>query len=363
MTKNCAKNCIRQLDKGLAVNQVIEANDVASDGPSMLRQQPNDPFDASSMEEAFVDSFVNSISPVPESGFSPVEIGILAEQDVGFLLFTSSKQHDPVVLKIGDRTLLRSSNFSHDRPTKIIVHGWSDSGSTPWLHDMRKSYLISGGYNVIIVDWASGASKDYLVSSRMTRQVGDYIAQMIEFLLKEGYLTSMDQVHILGHSLGAQAAGFAGSKLSGEIGRITGMDPARPEFEAPLLRELKDRLDSSDAKFVDVIHTCAGTVGFVRPVGHVDFYPNGGSFRQPGCPILMTQYCSHARSHQFMTESILNTMGFPALQCDGWREFQSHKCILGANRIVFMGERLDPAARGVYFLATNAEPPYGKGQL
>lgn len=67
------------------------------------------------------------------------------------------------------------------------------------------------------------------------------------------------------------------------------MDPARPDFELPFLRNPKDRLDTGDAKFVDIIHTCAGTAGFVRPIGHVDFYPNGGTFRQPGCPLLLTR--------------------------------------------------------------------------
>lgn len=119
-------------------------------------------------------------------------------------------------------------------------------------------------------------------------QVGTYLAQLLGFLEREGDL-NYDDVHLLGHSLGAHIAGITGYRLSGKVGRITGMDPARPDFEAPLLKDAKDRLDPTDAKFVDVIHTCAGTVGFSRPIGHVDFYPNGGSFRQPGCPFLLTR--------------------------------------------------------------------------
>ena len=48
------------------------------------------------------------------------------------------------------------------------------------------------------------------------------------------------------------------------------------------------RLDPTDAKLVDVIHTDGrdGTLdsglGLSRPCGHVDFYPNGGHV-QPGC--------------------------------------------------------------------------------
>lgn len=36
----------------------------------------------------------------------------------------------------------------------------------------------------------------------------------------------LSQVHILGHSLGSHVAGYAGEKLNGQVGRITGMDPA-----------------------------------------------------------------------------------------------------------------------------------------
>lgn len=42
------------------------------------------------------------------------------------------------------------------------------------------------------------------------------------------------------------------------------------------------KVSPGSAKFVDVIHTAAGIIGVVNPVGHVDFYPNGG-VRQPGC--------------------------------------------------------------------------------
>lgn len=42
-------------------------------------------------------------------------------------------------------------------------------------------------------------------------------------------------------------------------------------------------LDKSDANFVDVIHTAGGAAGYFGTVGHVDFYPNGGTPIQPGC--------------------------------------------------------------------------------
>jgi hypothetical protein len=63
------------------------------------------------------------------------------------------------------------------------------------------------------------------------------------------------------------------------------MDPASPNFES---QNATVRVDKTDAKFVDVIHTngdsiFTGSVGMFTAVGHVDFYPNGGK-QQPGCP-------------------------------------------------------------------------------
>lgn len=114
------------------------------------------------------------------------------------------------------------------------------------------------------------------------------MAAFLEFLGSETEV-SFNDVHIVGHSLGAHIAGYVGDNASRKLGRITGLDPARPAFEIPYLRDIEDRLDSTDASFVDVIHTCAGGAGFLRPIGHADFYPNGGTFRQPGCPVFSSR--------------------------------------------------------------------------
>lgn len=62
------------------------------------------------------------------------------------------------------------------------------------------------------------------------------------------------------------------------------MDPAGPLFES---QDPIARLDETDADFVDVIHSngenlILGGLGSWLPMGHVDFYPNGGRM-QNGC--------------------------------------------------------------------------------
>ena len=59
----------------------------------------------------------------------------------------------------------------------------------------------------------------------------------------------------------------------------TGLDPAGPLFSST---HTDVRLDPSDARFVDVIHTDAKRWGIEQSCGHIDFYPNGG-VNQRGC--------------------------------------------------------------------------------
>lgn len=58
-----------------------------------------------------------------------------------------------------------------------------------------------------------------------------------------------------------------------------GLDPALPLF---ITAAPRDKLDESDAEFVDIIHSNALVQGKIERCGHADFYMNGGII-QPGC--------------------------------------------------------------------------------
>ncbi|XP_025832238.1 lipase member H-like [Agrilus planipennis] len=123
------------------------------------------------------------------------------------------------------------------------------------------------------------------------------------------------------HSLGAHIAGCAGAAVNSSIGVIVGLDPAGPLFHSS---ETDNRLDPSDAQFVQAIHTCAGRLGYRGSLGTADYRPNGGG-NQPGCTLEPTGSCAHGRAFALFAESV-RSGGFSVWKCDSYSNFRSGEC-------------------------------------
>lgn len=210
-----------------------------------------------------------------------------------------------------------------------------------------------------------------------TQLVGKQIANLINHINQNLNFEPKDY-HLIGFSLGAHIAGFAGSGIK-NISRITGLDPASPLFEGYSIRA---RLDPSDAIFVDVIHSngdsflkgrlnrfptfnlkssliwhlcglpnssnffdynrkficCSpGGLGSFQAMGHVDFYPNGGRV-QVGCnSVLMgaltdilygkwQSLCHHRRAFRFFIDSLVEKCKFHSFACESYDKFLKGEC-------------------------------------
>lgn len=209
--------------------------------------------------------------------------------------------------------------------------------------------------NFFVVNWRAGAvTMNYIVARSRVNKVGRLVAKFIDFLAENG--VQLENLHLIGHSLGAHVSGIAGKKITrGKIRKIVGLDPAKPLFN---FNDTKNRLADTDAEYVEVIHTCAGLLGFAEPLGHASFYPNGGK-SQPGCGWDMTGACAHQRAYEFYIESIYEPK-FYALQCDSLEHVQSGTCEV-INHVLVMGaEPGNVRAKGIYYLQTNSLPTYSR---
>ncbi|GFS19022.1 pancreatic triacylglycerol lipase-like [Elysia marginata] len=248
--------------------------------------------------------------------------------------------------------------------------------------------ILQGDYNVIIVSWSKGARlTNYDLASANVRLVATQVKVLLKLLQRVAGL-QMKDVHMIGHSLGAHTSGYVGTLMGDKIARITGLDPADPNFEhLPYVV----RLDPTDALFVDVIHTDGrkfeSTVGFglAQPSGHIDFYVNGGK-NQKGCTdgiqglidgviksvrgksdLSLAQTagkgaaCSHARAHSIFVESINSKCKFKSFPCENYDKFLRGECyqcgLSGCSTAGFYADDY-PTATGKHYLMTYAKEPY-----
>ncbi|XP_063235084.1 pancreatic lipase-related protein 2-like [Bacillus rossius redtenbacheri] len=278
------------------------------------------------------------------------DIFVNGERDVSFHLYTSINPTNPVNILIGNRTAL--SNMDLKQETKLLIHGWNSKGQS--MRHVKRAYVELGEENVVVVDWSRPASGLYSSSRRATRQVGAYVARFLDFLSRSG--VDLAKVHLVGHSLGAHVAGIAGHRVSaGRVARITGLDPAAPGYGG---EALENRLDASDADQVQVLHTNAGLLGWSSPLGHLDFYPNGGK-KQPGCGMDIVGTCSHSRAHWFFAESVNSPVGFWGVRCASWDDYRRGRC--HDNERALMGSRPDHRSQGSFYLTTGASEPFARG--
>ncbi|XP_035461196.2 inactive pancreatic lipase-related protein 1-like isoform X2 [Scophthalmus maximus] len=311
--------------------------------------------------------------PTSALPWKPEEIG------TRFLLFTQKNRYYQEIK--ADKNI-HISNYNGARRTRFIIPGYLEKGEEDWPQEMCKAMVKWESVNCIAVEWTKGVKTRYAQAANNARVVAAQVASMITFLMAN-YNQKADKFHIIGHSIGAHAAGDAGSRTAG-LARITGLDPAEPYFQDS---DASVRLDTSDAAFVDVIHTDGLPfnsklgLGMSQPVGHIDFYPNGGEL-MPGCkankgrPTDLDAIwegtkkfdgCNHARAHQYYSESMAKPQGFLGFPCSDKDSFAAGKCFPCENgQCPLMGHDADRftvtdgVSKTKYFLNTGSSTPFSR---
>ncbi|KAL9951922.1 hypothetical protein ACROYT_G044676 [Oculina patagonica] len=267
-----------------------------------------------------------------------------------FHLYTRNSRDSSQIIDDNDEGKLKASNFDISKRTIIVIHGFMEN-KDKWGTRMKDALLAREDCNVILVDWSDGAFFPYLRACGNTRLVGAQTAELIRSLISSsaGSPDLAERFYIVGFSLGAHTAGYAGS-----------LDAAGPFFTNV---NAAVRLDPGDAKYVDVIHTDAGRFGTSRKIGHIDFFPNGGH-DQPGCPVSIIQLkqtvtCEHSRAREYYIASVQNLCSWKAYPCTSYSDFKKGKCQQCNGECPSMGYGADHTKRsGTFYLKTNNKAPF-----
>ncbi|KAM8781960.1 endothelial lipase [Rhynchonycteris naso] len=292
------------------------------------------------------------------------------------LRISDDPEHEGCYLSLSHNESLEDCGFNITAKTFFIIHGWTMSGIFgKWLDKLVSALQTrEKEANIVVVDWLPLAHQLYTDAVNNIRTVGHSVARMLDWLQeRDGF--SLGNVHLIGYSLGAHAAGYAGNFVTGTVGRITGLDPAGPMFEGA---DIHSRLSPDDADFVDVLHTYTRSfglsIGIQMPVGHIDIYPNGGDF-QPGCglndvlgsiasgTIAEGVKCEHERAVHLFVDSLMHQdkPSF-AFQCTDSNRFKKGICLScrknRCNSIGYNTRKTRNKRNSKMYLKTRAGMPF-----
>ncbi|KAI8433148.1 hypothetical protein MSG28_013995 [Choristoneura fumiferana] len=260
------------------------------------------------------------------------------------------------------RNIASDPRIDFKRPTLLLAIGYLDSTSFP-ISAMFANEYEARGYNVILIDNQRFATVHYYLASRLMRPVGKLVSEVLVQLFHSGLDPS--KLELLGFSLGGQTVSYIAKNFQLMTGRniskITALEPSGPCFRS---LNPDDRLDASDADFVEVIHTNIDGYGMAARMGHVDFYVNGGEYQ----PSELTMYpcattCSHFRVLALWIAALKHPDKFLALKCDSIQQARDSECYervpLETN---VMGLRVDKNKPGIFYVSTNKGYPYYLGK-
>ncbi|XP_021707253.1 lipase member H [Aedes aegypti] len=295
---------------------------------------------------------------LPEANPSDPEVLFNPETDIEFRLFTRSNPTQAQILQINNPASITGSNFNPAHPTRFTIHGWNGNGNDGMNSRTRDELLALGDFNMITVDWSVAAvTPNYISARNAVGPAGFGVGRLIDRLIE---LTgaNVNNIYVIGFSLGAHVAGNAGKHFNGRINTIIALDPAGPLFSAGQ----SDAVSPQDGLYVETIMTNAGLLGANEPLGQSNFYPNGGR-NQPGCGVDIGGGCAHGRAPAFYIESLRSSVPFRSTRCASHDEVLGGVCTPSGPDANMGGQpsNFGRGVQGIYFLTTNDASPFARG--
>ncbi|CAH1107738.1 unnamed protein product [Psylliodes chrysocephalus] len=290
------------------------------------------------------------------------------------IYFYCKEIENPTLVDISDPKDLAKTYFSKHKGTYFYFHGFQEDPRLPGSTAQKiEGYILNNfDVNFFLVDWSLIAKVPsqihYAAVVNKLEAVGEILGRRLKSFVTNNGL-SFDNIQLVGHSLGAHLAGITGRVAGGQCFQVLGLDPAGPAF-TPF--KTSNRLSTDSGKYVQAIHTNGGLLGYLPPLAHSDWYPNGG-IEQPMCVTHNFSFfktaiipegskavkCAHSMAVEFYLESLC-TRNFVAKTCDLYKDYKNGRCWIG-KQAWMGGYFLDTSAHGTYYVDTNVQSPYARG--
>lgn len=118
---------------------------------------------------------------------------------------------------------IKGANYVQGRPFVVLIHGYTGHKDySPSTH-IRPALFQNDDYNVISIDYNPLAQEPcYVQAVHNLPVVAKCTAQLLDYMM-ENQLFTLDDLHIIGFSLGAQTAGMISNFVrTGKLRRIVG---------------------------------------------------------------------------------------------------------------------------------------------
>lgn len=136
----------------------------------------------------------------------------ITEDQVSFYVYNKNNENSTAILLSQSETITSLTDFDISLPTVVLVHGWHATYNTSFPLEAGRKYMSLSNANVISVNWDETAQLDYLEAYAAVSNIGKYLGQLLQDI-SATYDYSLDKVTLVGHSLGAHIAGFAGNVI------------------------------------------------------------------------------------------------------------------------------------------------------